>query len=82
MNTVYRVTQGRLLDFNHKLKDNFIVFPVATVLVCSYLKQTPSISPSCLRKQFQWVNVKPNAQYTRNLTFLDLIGVNGLVLTW
>lgn len=78
MNTVYRVTQGRLLDFNHKLKDNFIVFPVATVLVCSYLKQTPS----SLRKKFQWVNVKPNAQYTRNLTFLDLIGVNGLVLTW
>lgn len=82
MNTVYRVTQGRLLDFNHKLKDNFIVFPVATVLVCSYLKQTPSISPSCQRKIFQWVNVKLNAEYTRNLTFLDLIGVNGLVLTW
>lgn len=82
MNTVYRVTQGRLLDFNHKLKDNLIVFPVATVLVCSYLKQIPSISPSCLRKKFQWVNVKPNAQYTRNLTFLDLIGVNDLVLTW
>lgn len=82
MNTVYRVTQGRLLDFNHKLKDNFIVFPVATVLVCSYLKQTPSISPSCLRKIFQWVNVKLNAEYTRNLTFLDLIGINGIVLTW
>lgn len=82
MNTVYWVTQGRLLDFNHKLKDNFIVFPVATVLVCSYLKQTPSISPSRLRKIFQWVNVKLNAEYTRNLTFLDLIGINGLVLTW
>lgn len=31
MNAVYRVTPGRLLDINHKFKDNFIVFPVAYV---------------------------------------------------
>lgn len=64
MNTVYWVTQGRLLDFNHKLKDNFIVFPVATVLVCSYLKQTPSISPSCLEKNFNGLtsNLMPSTQ--------------------